>query len=306
MSIKAVVTELKVQQILVEQMRVGTNLDISHCERSIEELDTIRDNIHDKIKPQLKPDVVPLEGKVTRDMVWKPREFQMYKGDYQFVKKKFLKNGDLVNSITLYCEKTGMNSDDISGPFSRVAFEELELSKRAKLAKQLQNLGWVPSEFTDKGAPKLTVDGEPCPNLEMIDGDVGKDLTRWFKASHRKSQIQGWLDRARPDGRIEAGINACSTNTGRSRHFGVANIPKAIDAVFFGKEMRAAFCATEGYELCGWDSSGLEARVAGHYTYLVDNGEFANEILEGDIHQKNADHFGIGRSQAKQVYYGLT
>lgn len=39
------------------------------------------------------------------------------------------------------------------------------------------------------------------------------------------------------------------------------------------------------------DAAALEGRVMGHYTYKYDNGETANELLNGDPHSKNAKAF---------------
>ena len=38
---------------------------------------------------------------------------------------------------------------------------------------------------------------------------------------------------------------------------------------------------------------------------LPDNGEYGRMILEGDIHQMNADNLGISRDQAKTVQYAM-
>ena len=301
----AVVTEMKVQQIINEQEITGVNLDLNKCKQNIEDLITIKGDLYKKVRPNLKLEVVPLESKVPADMIWKERDYVIHKGERNFVKKKFNKNGERVAVVDKYCTNSGLCFDSIHGPFSRLDFEEPALSRRQKLCEQLLRLGWKPEFRTEKGAPKLTHKGVPAPSLEKIGGEIGKDLSRWFIASHRQSQIEGWVRDARPDGRITARCNPCSTNTTRAKMSVVVNVPKAIDSVFFGKEMRSCFISTEGYSLCGYDASSLEARCSAHYTLPIDDGEFAKEILEGDIHQKNADYFNIERNQAKSLYFGL-
>ena len=71
----------------------------------------------------------------------------------------------------------------------------------------------------------------------------------------------------------------------------------------YGKECRELFGVEEGYKLVGADLSGIEMRVLAEM--LPDDGKLANELLEGDIHQKNADDLGISRSDAKTFQYAL-
>lgn len=49
---------------------------------------------------------------------------------------------------------------------------------------------------------------------------------------------------------------------------------------------------------------GDQITITGN-TYKYDNGEYARELLDGDIHQKNADVFGCDRNTAKTVKYAL-
>lgn len=104
------------------------------------------------------------------------------------------------------------------------------------------------------------------------------------------------------------------------RHKNVVNVPKADPKVVFGYEMRDLFISRAGYRLIGHDAAGLEARVMAHYTTPYDDGEFAHEILHGDIHSKNArifypketeglekgdPAFDSYRSKSKNGFYGL-
>ena len=75
------------------------------------------------------------------------------------------------------------------------------------------------------------------------------------------------------------------------KHRIVVNVPKADPKVLFGEQMRQLFIPGLGYVLVGWDASGLEARVMGHYTWKFDGGLFAELILEGDVHSHNAHIF---------------
>jgi DNA polymerase-1 len=68
------------------------------------------------------------------------------------------------------------------------------------------------------------------------------------------------------------------------------NVPKADPSVTIGYEMRSLFKAPrDGYVVVGYDAAGLENRVEAHYCYPYEGGkEYADEILNGDPHTKNA------------------
>lgn len=203
------------------------------------------------------------------------------------VNEPFKKNGDYCKRVYDWYEDPSV----VSGPFTKVQFDEPELGSRKKLIKQLIRHGWQPTIFTEKGQPKLTEKGEPVRSLFEIEAPVGKQIATWYTYSHRRSQIQGWIRTIRPDGRLTAGANSCGTNTYRMRHKGVVNVPKADPKVIFGYEMRDLFIAREGYDLLGYDAASLEARCMAHYTHKFDGGEFAELVLHGDIHAKNARIF---------------
>lgn len=205
------------------------------------------------------------------------------------VNKPFLKNGEYSKIVCDWFDEEDRKL--VGGPFSRIRFVEPDLGSRHKLVKQLIRHGWQPTIFTDKGAPKLTEKGQPVESLYRIEAPVGKAIAEWYTLRHRKSQIEGWIKSVRPDGRITAGANSCGTNTYRMRHRGVVNVPKADPKVTFGKQMRELFIARRGYKLLGYDASSLEARCMAHYTHKFDGGEFADLVLNGDIHAKNARIF---------------
>lgn len=57
--------------------------------------------------------------------------------------------------------------------------------------------------------------------------------------------------------------------------------------------------------MVGADLSGIELRMLGHYLARYDGGEYIDELLNGDIHQKNADKIGITRKLVKNVTYAF-
>jgi len=110
---------------------------------------------------------------------------------------------------------------------------------------------------------------------------------------------------------VPACANPNGTNTGRMTHKVVANVPKASESVFFGKEMRELFTHKEGdYKLVGFDAEGLELRIAAHY---INSEAFTDALINGDKSQGTDPHtrvleacrpFGVEtRDEAKSCVY---
>ena len=261
---KALDLEVRVAEIINEQEENGVQFDIDKAHKHVQTLTDIRSNLYEEIRPDLDMEVVaPFSVSVN---------------------KPFLMSGGYSKAT---CDWMLDNVDQVGGVFTRVRFEEPDIGSRQKLIKQLLKHGWKPVEFTLKGTPRITNKGVPVDSLAKIKGGIGSKIAEWFTAGHRKSQIEGWINKIRDDGRLTAGADSCGTNTARMRHRNVVNVPKAHSEVFFGHEMRDLFIASPDKVICGHDASGLEARMMAHYTFPYDDGEFANEILHGDIHSKN-------------------
>jgi len=291
--------EQKVAGIIHRQEKAGFQFDKEKALHLVGELQIKEDGLYSKIRPILSMELI-----------------RPYKGE---VKAPFLKSGGYRQSVIDWYTTSDevVYIPDIGGPFSRIEWEEPSLSKKERLKAQLIRLGWKPEWRTEKGSPQLTRKGVPAPSLNKMSGTIGENLSLWFTYAHRHSQINGWLfgpktgerkgiSPIRPDGRIPARANSLGTPTARMRHSIIVNVPKAKEEIIYGKEMRSLFIAKEGYELVGHDASGLEARMEAHYTYPFDDGEYAREILDGDIHAKNAIIFGVVRDIAKNGKYCLT
>jgi len=57
--------------------------------------------------------------------------------------------------------------------------------------------------------------------------------------------------------------------------------------------------------MVGADLSGIELRMLAHYLARYDGGAYASNLLNGDIHQINADKIGISRKLVKTVTYAF-
>lgn len=57
--------------------------------------------------------------------------------------------------------------------------------------------------------------------------------------------------------------------------------------------------------MVGCDLEGLELRCLGHYLSRFDGGSFADVVINGDIHQQNADRVGCSRKEVKSLTYAF-
>lgn len=255
-----------IAQMIYQQEVNGVTFDLPLAHKHIEELDGILSSIYEELKQYWHMELV-----VKTEL-----------------KKPFKKNGDYTKAATDWYDQPEV----IGGPFTRIEWHELQLTQRDKLANQLLKLGWKPTIKTDSGNGwKITDKAKPVKSLLEMKLPVGKELAKYYTYAHRRSQIVGWIEKLRPDGRLTAGADSAGTNTARMKHRIVVNCPKADPKVLFGKQMRQLFIPAHNHYMVGWDASGLEARVMGHYTHKFDGGEFADLILEGDIHSHNAHIF---------------
>jgi len=163
--------------------------------------------------------------------------------------------------------------------------------------------GWKPTKFTNTGHAQIdeTV-------LGALDYPEAKLLAKYFLLQKRIGQLaegpQAWLKQCDDDGRIRHTIVSGGTISGRAAHRSpnLAQVPKA--GLLYGKECRDLFSAPQGWTLVGVDLDGLELRMLAHF--LDDGGEYADQILSGDIHTHNQKSAGLSsRDQAKYFIYSL-
>ena len=158
--------------------------------------------------------------------------------------------------------------------------------------------------------------GNLCPNLEKLQGDTAKLIVKWLSYRNRRTTIKsfdkdtGWLNNKRlgVDGRLPARSTGI-TNTTRQKHHIICNIPAPTDSVLLGKKMRGLFIAPKNYCCVGTDCCGIEGRAMGEAAWNFDGGAYAKEVLDGDVHTKNAKAFSnvvgreISRGEGKSPFY---
>jgi DNA polymerase-1 len=183
-------------------------------------------------------------------------------------------------------------------------------TSRQHIAWALQNhRGARFTKVTETGKPKV----DEATLSEMRDLALSQDNTLLHEECNmfiRLLTLQKWL------GQLSEGTNSwfntieadgcihhsCSlaTQTGRNAHRG-PNLGQVVSAPW----ARQLFVPHPGHVMVGADLEGLELRCLGHYLSAYDKGAFADVVMNGDIHQQNADRVGCTRTQVKTITYAF-
>jgi len=181
-------------------------------------------------------------------------------------------------------------------PFTRL--KDFNPTSRDQIAWVMkEHYGWKPTEFTDTG--KAIID-------EVVLKDIGTSIALdFFKLLEITKQV----------GMLSEGINAwqklvvnnrihhhCSvaTNTYRCSHRNPNLAQTPADERF-----RRLFQPTPGLRMVGADLSGIELRMFANYLARYDGGSYGEVLLNGDIHQVNADRVGVSRTACKRIQYAI-
>jgi len=216
-----------------------------------------------------------------------------------FVKEivpKYKKDGSL---STVGLKFLGDKWTQVDGTFSRIDWPEFNLGSRQQIGRYLRLFGWKPEKFTETG--QAIVDEKTLETVTDI--PEAQLIAEYLMVQKRIAQVQSWLEAIEDDGRVHGQVNACGAVTGRMTHSkpNMAQVP-AVGAPY-GHECRACWVVPDGHQLVGIDASGLELRMLAHY---MDDKEYTNEIINGDIHTTNQRNAGLStRAQAKTFIYAF-
>lgn len=182
------------------------------------------------------------------------------------------------------------------GTFTRL--KDLNPTSRDHIAWVMKQFyGWEPNQFTDTG--RATID-------EVVLKDIGTPIALdFFKCLELSKQLgmlsegaNSWLKLVRKN-RIHHNCSvAAATHRCCHRNPNIAQIPS-------GEQFQRLFRATPGLCMAGADFSGIELRMFAHYLSRYDGGRYGEILLNGDIHQVNADKIGISRKLVKTVTYAF-
>jgi DNA polymerase I-like protein with 3'-5' exonuclease and polymerase domains len=177
--------------------------------------------------------------------------------------------------------------------------KEFNPTSRDQIAWILQtHFGWTPTQMTATGKPIIdeTI-------LSEINNPFSKQCLRLLDLTKKLGMISegvnAWLKLCTTSKRIHHHCSVgCATHRCSHRNPNLAQVPS-------DERFRTLFLPSPGMVMVGADLSGIELRVLAHYLAKYDGGKYANIILNGDIHQENADKIGITRRQVKTVTYAF-
>ena len=187
---------------------------------------------------------------------------------------------------------------------------EFNPTSRQHIAWALQNFRQARfTKVTDTGKPK--VDEATLSEMRDVALQQGNTLLqeecdmfirlltlqKWM--GQLSEGANSWFNTIEEDGCIH---HSCTlaTQTGRNAHRG-PNLGQVVSAPW----ARQLFVPHPGMIMVGADLEGLELRCLGHYLSAYDEGSFADVVLNGDIHQQNADRVGCTRKEVKTITYAF-
>jgi DNA polymerase I-like protein with 3'-5' exonuclease and polymerase domains len=156
---------------------------------------------------------------------------------------------------------------------------------RQQIGEKLIELGWKPATFTPTGQPIVDEGSLDGCNLQEA-----KLISEYLMLQKRIAQIESWLEALGDDGRVHGRVTTNGAVTGRATHSSpnLAQIPNSSSP--YGVDCRQCWTVEDDRVLVGVDLSGIELRCLSHY---MQDEEWQRELLEGDVHWKNTQAFGL-------------
>jgi DNA polymerase I-like protein with 3'-5' exonuclease and polymerase domains len=196
-------------------------------------------------------------------------------------------------------EFTPKRDNKTSGYIKGAAFtriKELNPTSRDHISWILQQYyGWEPTQRTATGKPIVD---------EVILTEIGSEISMMFARCLTVTKMLGmlsngvnaWLKLVTKHNRIHHHCSiATSTHRCAHRRPNLSQTPS-------DNEFRKLFTASPGQVMVGADLSGIELRMLAHYLGKY-SSEFGDTLLNGDIHQVNADRVGVSRRAIKKITY---
>jgi len=270
--------EHQVQAIINQQIDNGWLIDIRHAMELLAELKEVKMNLENKVHQKFKPKWVAVKE----------------------VTPRFKKDGSLSKVGLTDAEYEQLLQAHSPKPFMRMMLKPFNLGSRKQIGEYLQDFGWKPKQLTPTGQP--IVDEALLSKVKGI--PEAQLIAEYLMIQKRIAQVQSWLEAADDDtDRVHGYVNTLGAVTNRMTHNSpnLAQVPASYSP--YGNRCRQCFIARDGYKLVGFDASGLELRMLAHY---MNDQEYTNEILNGDIHTANQGLAGLeSRDQAKTFIYAL-
>ena len=213
-----------------------------------------------------------------------------------------------LENLSLYFEKI---LKELAGEIYTLAGGEFNILSPKQLGEILFEKMAIP--YPEKNAKNYSTDVEILKQLSFQGYKIAEKILKYREISKLKSTYADALvEQVLPrDNRVHTNYFQCGTSTGRlsSNNPNLQNIPIRSD---FGKNIRSAFVAENGYKLLSADYSQIELRLMASIAH-VKNLEQA--FLDGvDIHTRTASQiFGVHESEmtpdirrkAKAINFGI-
>src|SRR6056300_616810 len=177
--------------------------------------------------------------------------------------------------------------------------KELNPSSRDHIAWILKTFhNWKPTQLTATGKPIIDE-----PILKEIGSPTALAFLRILTITKMLGMISeganAWLKLSTSASRIHHHCSvATSTFRCAHRNPNLAQVPS-------DPRFRELFLPSPGQVMVGADLAGIELRMLSHFLARYDHGRYADILLNGDIHQVNADKIGISRKAVKTVTYAF-
>ena len=261
--------EMRMAEIMAQQEASGFRFDVAAAER---------------VRAELNQEVTDLQAKIQTRFIYVPGKV--------FTPKR----------------KNGTKGHVAGAPFTKL----LDFNPTSR-----QHIAWALQNFRQARFTKLTASGKPqvdeaaLSELRDIALQQGNELLheecemfirlltlqKWL--GQLSEGANSWFNTIEQDGCIH---HSCSlaTQTGRNAHRG-PNLGQVVSAPW----ARQLFIPHSGHVMVGADLEGLELRALGHYLSVFDEGAFADVVVNGDIHQQNADRVGCTRKEVKTITYAF-
>tara|TARA_Y100001938_G_scaffold54837_1_gene76528 strand:- start:212 stop:1483 length:1272 start_codon:yes stop_codon:yes gene_type:complete len=156
---------------------------------------------------------------------------------------------------------------------------------------------WIPKKKTPTGKPVIDeiVLQEIGTKEALMFAEILSTQKKLGMLSHGQN---AWLKLVK-DGRLH---HSCFIGAATHR---MAHARPNLAQVSSDKDCRELFITKPGWKLVDSDLAGIELRMFAHYLARYDGGRYAKILLNGDIHQVNADKIGISRKLVKTVTYAF-
>ena len=277
---QALEVEHRIQSMMTDQCRAGWTVNRQAMLELMTLISQDMREIEEFIEPKLRIKVVN-------------------KGTF---KAKFKKDGTLYASTIKHIGNVEIN-EPVPFEYSVVEFAEPNMGNMDSVKAFLYKIGWKPDEWNWKRLPTgefIRVSPKLTDTSLALLGEEGHAISRYYTLRSRLSVMEGWNAHLDSNNRLHGDVFNIGTPTFRQRHGIIANLPSP--KAEYGKEVRQLFIASPNKVLVSADSASNQVRVLAHY---LSDKKYTDLVLNGDMHQFNADNAGITRNQAKPAYFAF-